>query len=245
MTRMTYYRSPMAFPPAPERSSFLVEAMSRAGFVPVLEPLSAFDVGAALFSRQPPANCGYPRTRTMARFLSFAGRRPAACLTGAQVFLDALAHVQHKGLEVAMVTSNRPAFQEFRRQVARMVPGLSLHLQVESFTANTRRDDATALLAKIHPGVVYLGPDIVRRREWAARILAEVQGVQAILLGHRDFELYTRPSRVGRGPAGAFGDFIEETRSNPLSLLTLPVTGLMAVDALRMKWLKKQAIEET
>lgn len=244
MPRLRVYRSILAFPPPPDRSSLFAEELAKPGEIPVFEALSAWNVVSRALSRQPAPNRGYPRTRFLAKVMSLISKKPASPVKGAELFLDALAHAQAQGLEMALVTGNRPSYQEFRRQAGRLVPGLNLHLYLEADTANARRPDATALLSKLHPAILYLGADIKDRRPWAAQLASELSGLKAIILGHRDFEIYTRPSRVGKGPTGPLSDWLEEMGQSPWRLFTTPFSALFALDALRVKWLGHYKVEE-
>jgi hypothetical protein len=164
-------------------------------------------------------------------------------VTCPELFLDMVATAHGRGKDILFITGNRGDFQEFRRQVSRMYPGLRLSSHLEAAIANERQGDTLAFMAKMRPWAVYLGQDVLCREEWSLRITGGVDSVKAVVLGGADFDLYTRPAVGGDGVGGKVALAIESFKRHPLGGWRLFPAGILLLDAIRVKLFSHYKLE--
>lgn len=225
--------------PDPGRVEGLFAArLAEAAGVPVFRPLSLGDlIPQALRSLRGKCrpDSAYPRTGALAAWLRFCVGRPVVKVTCPELFLDMVATAHGRGQDILFITGNRGDFQEFRRQVSRMYPGMRLNSHLEAAIANERTEDTLAFMAKMRPWAVYLGPDVLLREELSLRIIGAVESVKAVVLGGDDFILYTRPAVGGEGVGGKVASALESFRRRPLGGWRLFTAGILLLDGIRVK----------
>jgi len=232
------YGVPLLLPGGGGEGGLFTARLSQSPNAPVFRPLGLGDLlpqalrglrGKAL------ADSAYPRTGALAAWLGFCLSRRVLPVSCPELFLELIAAAHTGGKDILFITATRGDFQEFRRQVGRMFPGIRLTSHLEAATANERPDDSLAFMAKVKPWAVYLGPDLRDREALAARLVKEIPSVKCAVLGGYDFELYTRPATEGSGLGVGLALGWSSLRRRPMGVFRLAPALLAWIDALRVK----------